>query len=72
MTLHSKFRDIKTGDTVTRLLAGVIPMELRVTAVTEDRIICGGGWEFSRDTGVEIDKEISCPVSHLVPPGAKS
>jgi hypothetical protein len=29
-------------------------MRLRVTTVTEDRVICGP-WEFDRETGAEID-----------------
>jgi len=49
--------NIKVGDTVTRLLAGTIPMELKVTEVTDDRIVCGG-WEFDKATGVEIDEEL--------------
>lgn len=56
---------IKTGDVVTRMLAGVIPMKLKVTEVTDDKIICSL-WEFDRKTGIEIDLEISCVVSHLV------
>ena len=60
-----KFKDIKIGDKVTRLLAGIIPMELQVTDVTNNRIICGS-WEFDRDSGIEIDEYISIPVSHLI------
>lgn len=59
------FEYIKAGDTVTRMLAGTIPMELKVTAITEDRIVCGD-WEFDRVTGHEIDDYIECLVSHLV------
>lgn len=47
-------RDVKVGDVVTRMLCGTMPMQLRVTAVTEQRIICGE-WEFDRETGAEID-----------------
>ncbi len=47
--------EIQVGQEVTRLLAGTIPMQLRVTAVTEDRIICGD-YEFDRATGAEIDE----------------
>jgi hypothetical protein len=49
--------EIKVGQTVTRWLAGTIPMELRVTSVTDDRIVCGG-WEFDRATGAEIDEDL--------------
>jgi hypothetical protein len=49
------FNDIKVGDVVTRMLAGTIPLELLVTEVTDTKIICGGGWEFDKATGAEID-----------------
>lgn len=48
---------MKVGDKVTRMLAGTIPMELTITAMTEDRIICGD-WEFDLKTGAEIDEEL--------------
>jgi hypothetical protein len=60
------FTDVKKDDTVLRMLAGTIPMKLSVTDVTEDRIICGGGWEFDRQTGYEIDDDIPVLVSYLV------
>lgn len=56
---------LKVGDKVTRMLCGSIPMVLRVTDITEDRIICGA-WEFDKITGFEIDDMISVLVSHLV------
>jgi hypothetical protein len=46
---------MKSGDTVIRMLAGSIPMELRVQSVTPERVVCGGGWEFDVHTGAEID-----------------
>lgn len=52
----SKFEDVKVGDTVTRMIAGSIPMVLKVTAV--DEYIHCGPWKFSRKTGAEIDEEI--------------
>lgn len=49
-------RDVLVGDTVFRWLADLdSPMELRVTAVTSESIICGP-WEFDRETGAEIDE----------------
>jgi len=60
------FMDVKKGDTVLRMLAGTIPMKLQVVEVTEDIIITGGGWEFDRQTGAEIDDYISGLVSYLV------
>ena len=58
------FEYIKVGDTVTRMLSGTIPMELKVSEITEDRIVCGP-WEFDRTTGHEIDEDIPVLVSHL-------
>lgn len=64
------FNEIKKGDVVTRMLAGVVPMELRVTDVTADKIICGW-WEFDRNSGAEIDEDIpDVVVSYLVQPEA--
>ncbi len=59
------FQSVKPGDTVNRMLAGQIPMKLKVTDVTDTRIVCGG-WEFCRITGIEIDDDIPCVVSFLV------
>jgi len=56
---------LKIGDKVTRMLCGTIPMDLKVTDITEDKIICGA-WEFDKTTGVEIDDMIETQVSHLV------
>lgn len=48
--------DVAVGDTVFRFVGGnAALMPLQVTAVTEDRIICGG-WEFDKRTGAEIDE----------------
>ena len=58
------FRHVKVGDIVTRMLVGTIPMRLKVTEISDDRIKCGE-WEFDRDTGFEIDEDIDCLVSHL-------
>lgn len=55
---------INIGDKVTRMLCGTIPITIKVTNVTEDRIICGA-WEFDKTSGIEIDEEIDCQVSHL-------
>jgi hypothetical protein len=45
---------MKIGDIVTRMMAGLIPMKLRVTEITDNRIVCGG-YEFDKATGAEID-----------------
>jgi hypothetical protein len=49
--------EIKTGDRVVRMLAGTVPMTLKVTDVTDDRIVCGA-WAFSRANGAEIDEDL--------------
>ena len=60
--------DIQVGQTVTRLLAGCIPMELIVTEVGEKLIKCGS-WEFDRESGLEVDPLLGAPpqyISHIV------
>jgi hypothetical protein len=49
--------DIRPGDIITRMLAGTIPMQLRVTKVHEELIFCGS-WTFNQATGVEEDAEL--------------
>jgi hypothetical protein len=44
----------KVGDVVARMFCGAPAMLLKVTAVT-DRIVSCGGWEFCSKTGAEID-----------------
>lgn len=53
------FNQIYKGDYVTRMLAGTIPMELHVIEVTNDLIICAGGWKFDRKTGAEVDEDLN-------------
>jgi len=48
---------MKIEATVTRMLAGTIPMELTVTELTDDIITCGA-WTFCRHTGAEIDEDL--------------
>ncbi len=48
--------DVRVGDTVFRFLGSIEgPLPLQVTAVTEERIICGD-WQFDKRTGAEIDE----------------
>jgi hypothetical protein len=49
--------NVIVGETVKRLLSGLVEMDLKVTEVTEDRIHCGD-WEFDRETGAEIDEQL--------------
>ena len=51
-----KLSDITTGTIVTRMMCGM-PMELRVTEVTDALIKCGP-WEFDKLTGAEVDEEL--------------
>lgn len=61
----AKFDHVKVGDTVTRMLAGVVPMELKVGKV-EDGIIytynhvvpLDEGWKFNAENGAEIDEDL--------------
>lgn len=48
---------LKVGDEVVRMLSGTIPMTLKVTEVTPERIVCGW-WEFDIENGAEIDEEL--------------
>jgi hypothetical protein len=52
----NNLQNLQAGDKVTRYIAG-IPMELKVTEITEDLIICGP-YEFCRKTGAEIDEDL--------------
>jgi hypothetical protein len=65
---------VAVGETVTRYLGGTVPMELRVTEVTKDKIVCAA-WTFDRKTGAEIDEELGWGVhgtgSYIVPGGGK-
>lgn len=48
--------DVVVGNIVFRWFPEIsVPMELKVTAVTANRIICRD-WEFDRQTGAEIDE----------------
>lgn len=55
------FEYVQVGDVVTRMLAGVVPMLLKVTEVTDTEILCGPreiGYMFDRKTGAEIDSDL--------------
>lgn len=57
---------LKVGDEVTRMLAGTTAMPLKVTSISENKIVCGL-WEFDRNTGLEIDDDFHFTVSYLLP-----
>ena len=47
----------EVGDVVTRMLAGTVPMQLKVTKIEGDLITCGW-WTFDAETGAEIDEDL--------------
>ena len=49
------FEELKIGDVVVRMLAGSIPMELKITDINDEQIFCGP-WAFDMKTGAEIDE----------------
>lgn len=53
------FSDVKVGDVVIRMLAGVVRMPLPVSEITEERIITPTGYQFDRATGAEIDEDLN-------------
>lgn len=56
-------REIKSGDVIERMLGFSIPCYLVVQEVTETTIDCG--WTFDRNTGLEIDADVSTPASYI-------
>jgi hypothetical protein len=46
----------KVGHFAIRNMVGII-MKLRITEITDSRIICDG-WEFDRETGAELDDDL--------------
>ena len=55
MILKTLF-DVTVGETVFRFIGSLgAAMPIQVTALTEDRIICGE-WQFNKTTGAEIDE----------------
>jgi hypothetical protein len=57
--MAKKLSEVERGDTVLRWLGGCnTPMPLVVKSITENRIICVGGWEFDRTTGMEVDEDL--------------
>ena len=60
--------NIKPGDIIERMLGFVIPDYLRVTEVNDQFIYCGPknvGWKFDRDTGLEVDEDLTTTPSYL-------
>lgn len=58
-----EYLKIKAGDVIERMLAFCIPDYLIVQKV-DDNII-DAGWVFDRNTGLEIDEDISSTVSYI-------
>ena len=71
----ASFRHLKVGDNVTRMLAGTIPMPMRVTKIDGHIITCVAleengdvvpycDWTFHADNGGEIDEELGWNPPH--------
>lgn len=60
------FMHVKVGDTVTRVLFGIVKREWKVTSVTDKLIVIGMGWSFDRETGWEEDEELHWGVKYGV------
>lgn len=61
----SDFTHVKPGNTVKRMLAGTVPVLLRVAKVDEQFIYCGTDdchWKFDRKHGYEVDEELGWGV----------
>jgi hypothetical protein len=63
--VEARFAHIKVGDTVIRLLAGTVPMLIKVFEITNGIIKCRvpeigeDYWQFDVVTGAEIDPDLN-------------
>lgn len=63
-TEQAAFTHLKAGDKVTRMLAGTVPMRMKVLKIDDTLIHCGAvnsgisGWTFDRATGAEVDEDL--------------
>lgn len=57
--------NIKVGDVVIRMLAGISPMKLKVSDIDKNFIYCGP-WMFDINTGNEFDEYLGISASHLI------
>ncbi len=55
--MRKKLSEITVGDKVVRMLAGIVPDEVKVTEADERFIHCGP-WKFLRETGGEVDEDL--------------
>lgn len=72
---------LEVGDKVTRMLAGTIPMELKIAAIDDKFIYCGPepeegveprlypGWKFDKTFGYEVDEDLGWGVEGVAPDG---
>jgi hypothetical protein len=71
VVIESPFASLQVGDTVIRMLAGVAPVKMIISDITDELIVCGP-WTFDKITGAEIDIELGwgniITGSFLVPP----
>lgn len=63
---REEYNSIKAGDVIERMLGFCIPVYLIVSNV-DDKLIYTGeeGWKFDKNTGLEIDEDISVTVSYI-------
>jgi hypothetical protein len=58
MAIDPGISSVKVGDAVERFMGSdELLMKLKVTAVTENTIVCGA-WTFDKATGGEIDEDL--------------
>lgn len=64
MKVETDLRAVMVGDTVVRQMGPGLNMELKVTAMDNDFIYCGGdgGWKFHRYMGYEVDEDLGWGV----------
>lgn len=55
---------LRPGDVAIRMLAGKIPLSVKVQKVTDERIFVFGGWQFLRRTGAEVDEDLGWDGIH--------
>ena len=58
-----QYNSIKPGDVIERMLAFAVPVYLNVQNVNDKLIDCG--WTFDRNTGLEIDEDLSVTASYI-------
>lgn len=62
-------KKLEVGSKVTQMIGGLVPQELKVTEITEEKILCGS-LQFDKTTGAEMnsdeEKEAQDTLSYLL------